>query len=165
MRITVLWLVLVVLTAYGCGDQRRALPTTPSTFPPSAPTVSPPVRESPPPLAAGTSIALGHTIVGRITEDDPLCWPGWPYRCQYYRVTVPHDGMLLVTIRWDFPASSPFDMDVFSPSGTIASGQVGVGLERTARGPVTGGTTYIIEVESFLTDVEPFELTTSIAQR
>jgi hypothetical protein len=56
-------------------------------------------------------------------------------------------------------------MGVFGPSGAIADGQIGVGLERIARGRVSAGSTYVIEVWSFLTKPEPFELTTSIEPR
>jgi hypothetical protein len=61
--------------------------------------------------------------------------------------------------------SYPFDMGVLGPSGAVADGQIGVGLERIARGRVSAGSTYVIEVWSFLTTPEPFDLSTSIEQR
>ena len=106
-----------------------------------------------------------NCVTDRVADDDPSCGGAYPYRCRYFRVAVPHDGALVVTIRWNCPASYPFDLGVYGPTGPVADGQIGVGLDRTARGRVIGGTTYLIEVWSFLTPSASFELSTSIEPR
>ena len=110
-------------------------------------------------------LAFGTTVTDHVADDDQSCGGAYPYRCRYFRVAVPHDGVLVVTIRWNFPASYPFDLGVYSPIGPVADGQIGIGLERTARGRVIGGTTYLIEVWSFLTPSGSFDLSTSIEPR
>jgi hypothetical protein len=56
-------------------------------------------------------------------------------------------------------------MDVIGPSGAGWVGEIAEGPYRIARGRVTGGNTYVIEVWSFSTPHEPFELSTSLEQR
>jgi hypothetical protein len=159
MRSIALWIALSTLAVSACGDQRRPLPTAPSTFVPT-PSLSPDPR-----LDIGTPIDFGQTLTFTVANDDPVCPGAYQYHCRYFRVTVPQDGILLVTIRWKIPMSYPFDMGVLGPSGAVADGQIGVGLERIARGRVSAGSTYVIEVWSFLTTPEPFDLSTSIEQR
>jgi hypothetical protein len=165
-NVAVWWVVLSALAANACGDERKSLPTAPTTVIPSTPAAPPqPPPPSPGPprsLDGGTPIEFGQTVTLAVTSDDPVCGSAYPYHCRQFRLTVPHDGVLVVRLRWSVPASYPFDMEIFGPSGTIAEGQIGVGLERIARGRVSGGTTYLIEVWRFLTTAEPFDLSTSI---
>ena len=102
------------------------------------------------PFDTAIPLAFRTTVTDRVADDDPSCGGAYPYCCRYFRVAVPHDGALLVTIRWKVPASYPFDLGVHGPTGPVADGEIGVGLDRTARGRVLGGTTYLIEVWSFL---------------
>ena len=167
MRSIALWCVaLSALAAYGCSDERKSSPTAPTTVIPSVPAVPPqPPPPSPAPprgLDGVTPIAFGQTVTVTVTDEDPMCGSAYPYHCRQFRLSVPHDGVLVVTIRWRIPVSYPFDMSVFGPSGAIADGQIGVGLERIARGRVIGGTTYVIEVWRFHPTSEPFDLSTSI---
>jgi hypothetical protein len=165
MRSLCLWVAVSTLAVYGCGDERRLSPTAPTSMLPTLPVVPPqPPPPSPDPgrLDIGTPIEFGQTFTFTVTNDDPVCGGAYLFHCRYFRLTVPNDGVLVVSIRWKIPASYPFDMSVFGPSGAIADGQIGVGLERIARGRVRSGTTYAIEVWSFLTTPEPFELSTSL---
>jgi hypothetical protein len=82
-------------------------------------------------------------------------------------VVVPQDGVLEVAVRWNVTQTNPYplDMDVIGPSGAGWVGEIASGPQRIARGRVTRGSTYVIEVWSFLTPPEPFELSTSLQQR
>jgi hypothetical protein len=122
--------------------------------------MSPPFRYPSQP-AAGASITLGQTISSRITLDDPICDTGWPFRCQYFRLAVPAEGVLEVTIRWSATQLDPYplDMGVIGPSGEGWVSEFSGQPYRIGRGRVSGGT-YVIEVWSFLVPHEPFELTT-----
>ena len=171
MRNTGFGIVLLALTASGCnGSSRELLPVTPTPTA-AAPTVSTEPPLSPPSQRPrqpelGTSIAVDQAVSSRVTPDDPLCDPGWRYRCRYFRLAVPRDGVLRVTIQWN-PAQLdpyPLDMEIIGPSGSGWLGQIGRGPQRIGRGRVSGGSTYVIEVWSFLTPGEPFELLASLEE-
>ena len=168
MRRLLGWLWIAVLMV-GCGSSAPVSltgPTASTLLPtPGAPQPPPPPGVLPIPFDAAIPLAFGTTVTDRVADDDPSCGEAYPYRCRYFRVAVPHDGVLVVTIRWNFPASYPFDLGVYGPTGPVADGQIGVGLDRTARGRVIGGTSYLIEVWSFLTPSGSFELSTSIEAR
>jgi hypothetical protein len=167
MRKIALWVALSALAVCGCGDERRPLPTTPSAILPTpSPEPRPPAPAPPHLLDLETPIEFGQSDTFTVTSDDPVCGARpYQYHCRYFRVTAPRDGVMVVTIGWKIPEEYPFDMAVFGPSGGVADGQIGVGLERIARGRVSAGSTYVIEVWSFLTTPEPFDLSTSIEQR
>lgn len=165
MRSIAFSVALSTLAVCACGDARRPLPTTPSAILPTpSPEPRPPAPA--PPRLLETPIEFGQSDTFTVTSDDPVCGARpYQYHCRYFRVTAPRDGVMVVTIRWKIPEEYPFDMAVFGPSGGVADGQIGVGLERIARGRVSGGSTYVIEVWSFLTTSEPFDLSTSFEQR
>lgn len=166
MRNTHLAIILILLVAYGC-DNGGQLPAGPSTIPPAS---SQGARQP-----VETPIALGQTVSSRVTDDDPICRKPYPFRCQYFLLPVPEDGVLDVTIWWSAAQRDPYplDMEVIGPSGGWSAdipefvGRLPVanGPSRVARGPAIGGSTYVIEVWSFLTPHEPFELITSLEQR
>jgi hypothetical protein len=171
MRINYLAIVLLASVAYGCGGGSRGLVTAPSAIAPPPPIVPTEPRMSPPfnyprQTELGTAIALGTTTSSGVTADDPICPDSGavPYRCQYFRLAVPETGVLDVTIRWSTAQRDPYplDMGVIGPSGAGWVSEFSNGPYRIARGQVSGGNTYVIEVWSFLTPPEPFELTTSI---
>ena len=172
MRNAHVTLALVALAAYGCDDAGQQPLTAPSTVSAIATPLSGESRLSPPSQRdvqpdAGTLIALGQAISSRVTDDDPICGSAYPFPCRYFRVAVPQDGVLEITIRWSAALRDPYplDMDVIGPSGVGWIGEIAEGPRRIARGRVAGGNTYVIEVWSFLTPHEPFELTTSLERR
>ena len=168
MRNIAFWIAVIGLVSCGRGNEPNSIPTTPSTFLP-APVAPQPPQPAPAPSPGlfedAIPLAFGATVTDSVADDDPACGSPYVYRCRYFRIAVPRDGELVVTIRWNFPASYPFDLGVYGPTGSVADGKIGVGLERTARGRVSGGATYVIEVWSFLTPSGSFELTTSIDPR
>ena len=158
MRNTHLAIILILLVACGC-DNGGQLPAAPSTI---APASSEGARQ--PDL--GTPIALGQIVSSRVTDDDPICGNPYRFRCKYFLLPVPEDGVLEVMIRWSAAQRDPYplDMEVIGPSRGW-SAEIANGPYRVARGRASGGSTYVIEVWSFLTPHEPFELTTSLEQR
>ena len=171
MRNAHLVVVFLVFGACGCGDGDRPLPIAPTAVPTPAPIsgeprLSPPrSRDRQPDL--GRTIAVGEIVRSRVTPDDANCGDPYPFRCQYFRLPVPQDGVLEVTIRWSAAQRDPYplDMEIIGPSGAGWVGEIATGPERIARGRATGASTYVIEVWSFLTPDEPFELITSLQQR
>lgn len=164
--------VLLTFAASGCDGGNRQLPAAPSAVPASPTTVSSDPRMSPSSQRdrqpdVGTLIALGQVVSSRATADDPICGTRYPFHCQYFRLPVSQDGVLEVTLRWSAAQRDPYplDMDVIGPSGAGWVGETANGAYRVARGRAAGGSTYVIEVWSFLTPHEPFELTTSLEQR
>jgi hypothetical protein len=171
MRINHLEVVLLASVAYGCSDGSRGLVTAPSAIapPPSIvptePWMSPPFNY-PSQTALGTTIALGATTSSSVTAGDPICpdSSAFPFRCQYFRLAVPESGVLDVTIRWSASQRDPYPLDlgVIGPSGAGWMSVFSNAPYRIARGQVSGGNTYVIEVWSFLTPHQPFELITSL---
>lgn len=164
--------VAIVVSAFmapGCNGGDRYLPVVPSTVP-----APPTTRSGDPRLSpfsqrdrqpdGGTVIAVGRIVSSRVTPEDPTCGTKYPFHCQYFRVPVSQDGVLEVTLRWSAAQRDPYplDMDVIGPSGDGWVGEIANGPYRVARGRITGGSTYVIEVWSFVTPHEPFELTTSV---
>jgi hypothetical protein len=116
------------------------------------------------PTTAAT-IAVGEVVNSQVTMDDPLCDPGWPHRCRYYRLTAPADGVLDVTMRWSSqqPDPYPLDIDVISAIGRMGlPAGVGPGPQRRVTLRVKAGDTYVIEIWSFLSPGEGFELSTTL---
>lgn len=171
MRNTHLVIALLAILAWGCDNAGRQVAVAPSTVPAASTTVSEQPRMSPPSHRdrqpdVGNVITLGQVISSHLTADDPICGDRYPFRCRYFRLPVPEDGILEVTIRWSATQRDPYplDMDVVGPSGAGWVGMIANGPHRVARGRATGGSTYVIELWSFLTPDEPFELTTSLQQ-
>ena len=172
MRNVHLAVILLAFVAHGCDGGSRPLPSAPSVVPASPtatsrePVLSPAFQYSRQP-DLGTPIALGQIVSSRVTDDDPTCGDVFPNRCQYFRLPVPQDGVLEVTIRWNATQrnSYPLDMGVIGPSGMGWVSEFANGPYRNARGRVSGGGTYVIEVWSFLMPHEPFELIASLEQR
>ena len=119
--------LLVPLTC-GCRGDDRPLALGPSSVPVASPTSGEPRmspssnRDQQPDL--GRTIALGEIVSSRVTPDDHICGDRYPFRCQYFRLPVPQDGILEVTIQWSAAQRNqyPLDMDIIGPSG---SGWVG----------------------------------------
>jgi hypothetical protein len=109
------------------------------------------------------TLALGEVVKSHVTVNDPLCDPGWPHRCRYYRLTAPADGVLEVTVRWSSrqPDPYPLDIDLISRFGRMGLPvAVGPGPQRRMILSVKTGDTYAIEIWSFLSPAEAFELST-----
>ena len=75
--------------------------------------------------------------------------------------------MLRVTMRWSAaqPDPYPLDIGVMGPNGGEWFPAVGPGTQRYVDVLADAGATYLIEVWSFLTPAEPFELMSSIESR
>ena len=164
--------VLLALTAVACEDSKQALVLRPtplaSPAPPlPAPPPAPPVVIPHPRLSDASPIAIGETIKSQATADDPLCGEAYPHRCRYFKVTATLSGMLRVTMRWSAAQRDPYPLDigVYGSGGGEWLPVAGPGTERAVYVPADAGATYLIEVWSFLTPGEPFELTSSIEPR
>ena len=161
MRPPAAFVLALGLGMTGCGDGRVPLPTAPTTRP-----------EAPLPPPTGTPrtfsqrIEVGDIVEGVLTAHDPLCDPGWPYRCRYYGLTVPSTGTLLVTIAWNPEISDPYplDMGVTDERGREWASAANRRGDRIVAIPVTEGATYVIEVWSFRSPDEPFQLRTSLSR-
>lgn len=167
MRTAGSFVALLALAAAGCESPGRVLalaPTPVVAAPPPGPPPAPPVPH--PRLADANPMAVGETVRSQATTDDPLCDPGWPYRCRYFRIIAPRDGTLRVTMRWSAAQPDPYPLDiaVYGPMHEWESAP-GRGAEREVLGPADSGASYLVEVWSFLTPAEPFELTSSIEPR
>jgi hypothetical protein len=164
MRYVRFSVVCFSMLALGCdGSRRSLLPTRPSELPPTATTPTSP--QAPRVLTvAATTVAVGEVVNSRVTPDDPLCDPGWPHRCRYYRLTIAEDGVLDVAMGWSpqQPDPYPLDIDVLGSFGPVSPTQVGPGPRRRVGVRVKAGDTCLIEIWSFLTPGEEFELTTSL---
>jgi hypothetical protein len=151
------------LLALGCDGGSSVVPTGPSPSAPPASTPGPSRALVLPPNAA--SIAVGEVVKGQVTGEDPLCDPGWPHRCRYYRLVAPAHGTLNVTIKWSAQQVDPYplDLDVINASLRIGSAPaIGPGPQRRTSVRVKAGDAYAIEVWSFLSPGEVFELSTTL---
>ena len=160
VRLTAVFLAMLAL---GCDGGRSVWPTVPSQLPPATTTPTPPPGPMVPPNAA--TIAVGDVVKSLVTVDDPLCDPGWAHRCRYYRLTVPADGILDVTITWSSqqPDPYPLDIDVISALGRSGPpAAVGPGPQRRVTLSVKSGDMYTIQIWSFLSPAEAFELSTTL---
>ena len=160
-------MVLVAVAAAGCESPQRALllgPTPLASTPPPVP--PPPLPVAHPRLGDAVAIAIGETLRSQTTADDPLCAPEQPHRCRYFKVTAPSGGSLRVTMRWSAaqPDPYPLDIGVYGPTGEWFA-VVGPGAQRYVEVLADAGATYLIEIWSFLTPAEPFELTSSLVSR
>lgn len=156
--------VLLALAAAGCEDSKQALVLGP-TPPAGTPALPPPVAH--PRLADAHLIAIGETVRGQVTGDDPLCDPTWAPRCRYFKLTAPGAATLRVMLRWSAGQLDPYplDIEVHGPNRSWGGAVAGPGAQRYVDVAVEAGATYLIEVFSFLGPAEPFELTTSIEPR
>ena len=166
MRSVGFWVLFLGLTGVACDNPRQALVLAPSAIasqptPPPTPNVT---RH--PGLAGATPLAIGETVRRQASASDPLCDPEWPHRCVYFKLTASHNGTLRVTMSWSAAQRDPYPLDigVLGPEGTWFPTE-GPGPQRQVAGPVMAGTTYLVEVWSFLTPPEAFELTASIEPR
>lgn len=160
--------VLLALVAGGCEGPHRSVVLGPT---PLAPTASPspplPAPVPHPRLAEAIPLAVGQAITSQTTTDDPLCTPDWPHRCRYFKITAPEKGTLHVTMRWSEAQRDPYPLDigVIGPNGVEWSADVGPGTQRRVQVEVDADATYVVEIWSFLTPAEPFELTSSLEPR
>jgi hypothetical protein len=86
----------VVLLAAGCGKD------TILSASPTAPTGADRTAERKPfSPAVATQLPIGQRLVAVVGDNPPECaqYPGWP--CQYFDVTAPASGTLLVELHWD----------------------------------------------------------------
>ena len=155
--------VSFAMLALGCDGSRSVLPTGPSQPNPKVTTSIP----SPVPVVPinATTIAVGEVVNGQVTVDDPLCDLGWPHRCRCYRLTVPADGVLEVAMGWSSQQRDPYplDIDVINASGRMGLlSAAGPGTQRRVSLRVKAGDIYALEIWSFLSPAEGFELSTTL---
>ena len=115
MRRSQALLSVLVLTS-GCGES-SAPPLAPSTVVTLPAGVVPPTSVAPPPML----LEVGVPILRVIDETPPECvqYRGWP--CQYFRITPPRSGTLVVELTYvpdtqppgQFPGPQPVDVSVF----------------------------------------------------
>ena len=162
MRHLPISLLCLAVLASGC-DAVSTFPTSPGAVTPQPSAPPPP----PPPVSrseVAVDIALGQVVRSHVTDDDPLCDPAWPYRCRYYRLIAPTSGVLNVSIAWSPQARDPYPLDigVVEERGLEYFPLVGPDTQRQVSLRVTAGRTYVIEIWSFLSPPEEFELRTAI---
>jgi hypothetical protein len=93
-----------------------------------------------------TEIAVGQRFTGQVSAEPPECsgLPGWP--CQYFRLTAPSDGTMVVELNYE-PNTQPtqgVDLSIFDPLGPETwADYFQPGIVR-ARASVTAGTVYQI---------------------
>jgi hypothetical protein len=151
---------LLCLAVLASGCDSNTFPTAPGPVTSSA--------ASPPPVGpradAATSIVLGEMIRSRVTEGDPLCGaPPYQFRCRRYRVTIPASGIFVAVMAWGAEVLNPYPLDigVLDERGFEYVPSVGPGPQRRVEFRVSAGSTYVIEIWSFLTPHEDFELRTA----
>jgi hypothetical protein len=145
------------------GRNGNILPAAPTTLPQSTSPASP--RPMPPASVPATAIriAVGHVVTARVTTNDPLCWPGWPYHCRHYALTAPSDGIFEVTMRWSSEISDPYPLDIgLLPPDEWLLPVVGPGSQRRLSFQVAAGAAYVIEISSYLIPGAEFDLTTRL---
>jgi hypothetical protein len=133
----------------GCND--KTVPLRPS---------SPPVL-TPSPLRpfsfaeTFTQIELGEVVHRLVAADSPECveLPGW--KCQYFRVTVPNSGMLMVDMTFSLGGVTTQGLDL-----SLADSQ-GSKSWHPVVAPVKTGTTYEITLW-YVTPGVQFEFRTSL---
>ena len=168
MRRVLPWVICVTWWVSACSS--TAVPTSPTLLEPPAqqPTNRPPraYRQAnwrTPTMF--TSIAASDQISSQVTNADPLCDPGWPYHCQFFRLDAPGTGQFTITMRWS-PSRDryPLDIDVTDPEGWTWDCTVGPGEQRRVTLEVHPGT-YWVSVWSSGVEEVPFTLTTSFAPK
>jgi hypothetical protein len=142
--------------ALGCGRTQLPLPAAPSPAPIDLPPPSPVPQPS-----FDHRLQVGELIKTRVTADDRLCGDAFPYRCRHYGLTPRTSGVLMVAMTWG-SGEYPLDIGVYDPQGREWAGHRVEGYRREAVLPVTAGETYVIEVWSFLSPGEEFELSASL---
>jgi hypothetical protein len=64
-----------------------------------------------------TTLVVGEPFNGRVPQDPPSCRDGHGL-CQFFRLTAPSDGTLIVQLAFDArqPASASLDLSVIGPA-------------------------------------------------
>ena len=167
MRRVLPWVMCVTCWVSACST---TVPTSPTLLepPPKEPTnrpVSPYRQANWQTPTIFTSIAALGQISSQVTNADPLCDPGWPQHCQFFRVDAPGTGQVTVTMAWSPSRDSyPLDIDVTDPEGWTWDCIAGPGAQRRVTVEVQPGT-YWVTVWSSSVDGVPFILTTSFAPK
>lgn len=152
--LSAIWLVFLALAACEEGQTRRFMlptaPTTVSTPSPAPPPPNPPTGPPPPTASDFTPIDVGQVVDRVIGETPPEClgFAGWP--CQYFRVTPPNSGTLVVELTY-VPDTQPpgrngpqgVDVSVISREFEVWA-QFGDRTTTRVTLPATGGVEYQI---------------------
>ena len=161
------WVIGVTWWVSACSTTVPTAPTLPEP-PPREQTnrpVSPYRQANWHPPTTFTSISASGQISSQVTIADPLCDPGWPQHCQFFRLDAPGPGQFTVTMAWSPSRDSyPLDIDVTDPEGWTWDCLVGPGAQRRVTLEVHRGT-YWVTVWSSREPGEPFILTTSFAPK
>jgi hypothetical protein len=113
MRRVLRWVMCATCWVSACST---TVPTSPTLLepPPSEPTnrAASPYRQAnwqTPTIF--TSIAALGQVSNQVTNADPLCDPGWPQHCQFFRVDAPGTGQFTVTMAWS-PSGDRYPVDI-----------------------------------------------------
>jgi len=108
------------------------------------------------------SIAVGDVISQRVIPQDPICDPGYPHHCQFYRYVAPRDGVFEVAMAWKSPRDYPLDIDVTDPDSITWDVTFVAANERRVQLRVKAGNVYWVTIWSASAPGEPFVLTASL---
>ena len=111
------------------------------------------------------SIAASGEVSSQVTDADPLCLPGWPNHCQFFRLDAPGTGQFTVTMAWSSSRDYPLDIDVTDPEGWTWDCIAGPGPQRCVTLEVQPGTYWVSVWSSPREPGEPFILTTSFSPK
>lgn len=118
-------------------------------------------------LQRAVGITVGEVVRGRVTREDPVCFPQWDSQapCQRFLLTAPGDGTLDFVLTWAEPDDGVdrLDLVIVSPGGAWVAGVIGTSEERVSL-RVTGGLTYEVRIifDRRSWDAQDFELTTAL---
>ena len=152
---------LLCLAVFASGCDSNTFPTAPGPVTPSRSAPSPP---SPAVPRDAVDLALGGVVRSRVTEGDPLCGSQpYQFHCRRYRLTIPASGILVVVMAWGAEVLNPYPLDigVLDERGFEYPPSVGPGPQRRVEFRVSAAGTYVVEIWSFLTPHEDFELRTA----
>jgi hypothetical protein len=107
-------------------------------------------------------IAGGDVISQRVTPQDPICFPPYPHRCQFYRYVATRDGLFEVAMAWKSLQTYPLDIDVTDPDIMTWDVTFVAPNERRVQLRVKAGNVYWVSIWSADAPGEPFVLTASL---
>ena len=170
----------LVTAACDAGVTTTAPTSTPSVRPaPAAGAADGPLNGPAPPTPTGfgtwpisdryTPLAVGETIIGRITAEDARCVVDFGEHCRYYRVTSPATGLLEIVLKSDGMetsyVSAPLDLYITNVTDLPGFGWdpvFGPGPQMRVSALVKTGESYQVTVWSSKVPGVNFEIRASV---